>query len=148
MCVVTETTIQLKRFSNNGVFVPLHVLTSVLIPSVGSAIWFTDNIYYVMLFYRLWAGHNKIAAVGVSASAWISSHGFALNVSPDLEYFDASVILPCGIEGRGVTSIEKVLQERGVLLHPTVEEVAQVALQSMEDVFQIQIDKNNHNRLT
>ena len=86
-------------------------------------------------------GDNKIAAVGVSASSWISSHGFALNVCPDLNYFDTSVILPCGIEGRGVTSIQQVLKERGETFHPSMEEVAQVVLGSMEDVFQIEIEK-------
>ena len=84
---------------------------------------------------------NKIAAVGVSASHWISSHGFALNVSPDLTYFDTSVILPCGIEGRGVTSIQKVLQERGETTHPSMQEVSQVVLQSMENVFRTNIEK-------
>jgi len=90
-------------------------------------------------------GDNKIAAVGVSASSWISSHGFALNVCPDLEYFDTSVILPCGIEGRGVTSIKEVLKARGESTHPSLEEVAQVALQSIQDVFGIEIGDVRNN---
>ena len=55
----------------------------------------------------VWIGDRKIAAIGIAASRWITSHGFSINVSSDLRYFDA--IRPCGIEGRGVTSLAKEL---------------------------------------
>ena len=96
-----------------------------------------------MLGIGVWVGENKIAAVGVSASSWISSHGLALNVDPDLGFFDTSVILPCGIEGRGVTSIQRELSKRGINQAPSLSEVAQVALQCMEEIFQIQIDQKH-----
>lgn len=90
----------------------------------------------------VWVGKNKIAAVGVSASSWISSHGLALNVAPDLDFFDTSIILPCGIEGRGVTSIHCELVNRGIDETPSTKEVASVALRCIEDIFQIPIDKD------
>ncbi len=53
-------------------------------------------------------GLNKIAAIGIHINnRGITSHGFALNVAPDLAYF--SGIVPCGIQNHGVTSMEKVL---------------------------------------
>jgi lipoyl(octanoyl) transferase len=51
---------------------------------------------------------EKLAAIGVHISHWVTSHGFAFNVSTDLRYFD--LIIPCGIADRKATSLEKLLQ--------------------------------------
>ncbi|MDA1336960.1 MAG: lipoyl(octanoyl) transferase LipB [Bacteroidetes bacterium] len=50
---------------------------------------------------------RKIAALGVKCSRWVTMHGFAFNVNTDLEFFE--LIIPCGIQGRGVTSLAKEL---------------------------------------
>jgi lipoate-protein ligase B len=55
----------------------------------------------------VWTKSGKIAAMGIRVSAGVSLHGFALNVNTDLAYF--GLIVPCGIEGRAVASMQRVL---------------------------------------
>lgn len=70
----------------------------------------------------------KVAAIGVKSSRWITQHGFALNVSPDLSHFD--LIVPCGIRDYGVTSLSRILG-RSV----AVDEVVPEVVRSFGDVF-------------
>ncbi len=58
-------------------------------------------------FTGVWVDNNKIAALGVKVSRWITMHGFALTVNTDLSYFDK--IIPCGIFHKGITSMKQIL---------------------------------------
>lgn len=55
----------------------------------------------------VWVGGEKIAAIGVKVSRWVTMHGFALNVNTDLQKFER--IIPCGIFHKGVTSMKRLL---------------------------------------
>lgn len=75
-----------------------------------------------------WIGDDKLAAIGVRISRWITSHGFALNVNTNLTHFD--FIVPCGILGKGVTSLERRLG------HPVpMEQVEHAVVEAFGEVF-------------
>jgi lipoate-protein ligase B len=79
-------------------------------------------------FTGVWTSMGKIAAVGVHISRWVTRHGYALNVNTDLSYYD--LIVPCGITGRNVTSIQKHLSRKVQL-----EEVADQYIQEFGEIF-------------
>ena len=58
----------------------------------------------------VWVGNDKLVAMGVHVSRWVTSHGFAFNVNTDLSYFRA--IVPCGLRDKGVTSVQRLLGRR------------------------------------
>lgn len=61
-------------------------------------------------FSGVWAGGKKIASIGIAVKNWITYHGFAVNLNPDLGYFD--LIDPCGLGSGAMTSAEKILGRR------------------------------------
>jgi len=64
-----------------------------------------------------WVKDHKIAALGVRISRWVTMHGFSLNINPDLDYYQD--IIPCGIQGYGVTSMAMIMGEEV----PSIDEV-------------------------
>ncbi|MCG2610609.1 lipoyl(octanoyl) transferase LipB [Flavobacterium sp. SM15] len=76
---------------------------------------------------------RKICAMGVRASRWVTMHGFALNVNADLGYFDN--IIPCGIKGKAVTSLNVELGVEKV----DEEEVKQKILKHFSDLFEAEL---------
>src|SRR6266850_278212 len=76
----------------------------------------------------VWVEGKKICALGVRIKRGVSLHGVALNVTTDLRYFD--LIVPCGLAGKGVTSLEKVLGKA-----PAMEKVKRVVVEKMKEAF-------------
>jgi lipoyl(octanoyl) transferase len=81
----------------------------------------------------VWAGGNKIMAIGVGFKKWVSYHGIALNIACDLNCFD--LIVPCGIRNKGVTSVER---ETGT--HQSVRDAARVMSGALRGVFGLPVE--------
>lgn len=79
-------------------------------------------------YIGVWSDEEKILAIGVAVKRWVTMHGFALNVNTDLEYF--SLINPCGIIHKGVTSLDKLMGEP-----VDMDEIRKYAVQYFSQVF-------------
>jgi lipoyl(octanoyl) transferase len=85
-------------------------------------------------FTGVWTKGRKIASIGVHARDWVTWHGFALNVTTDLSYFD--LIIPCGIDGVTMTSIEHELNAQDSQLpQATVDNASEIASQAFAELF-------------
>jgi len=83
----------------------------------------------------VWVGREKLAAIGVRIARWITSHGFAFNVTTNLDYF--GLIVPCGIADRGVTSLALLT---GRAIDPV--EVADRTAEHFSNVFNLKVLTN------
>ncbi len=83
----------------------------------------------------VWVGREKLAAIGVRIARWITSHGFALNVTTNLDYF--TLIVPCGIADRGVTSLALLT---GRAIDPA--EVASRTAEHFANIFNLKVLTN------
>jgi lipoate-protein ligase B len=84
----------------------------------------------------VWVGDEKICAMGVRISRWVSMHGFALNVSPNMEHFN--LIVPCGLAGRQVTSMQQLLGNDCPSLEMVQKVVGAEFLESINRLDQVQ----------
>jgi lipoyl(octanoyl) transferase len=88
----------------------------------------------------VWVGSEKLVAMGVHISRWITSHGFAFNVNTDLRYFDW--IVPCGLRDKGVTSLARLLG------HPfEISEVANRVVKTFGQIFEVEMEFASVDRL-
>ncbi|MDZ7717904.1 MAG: lipoyl(octanoyl) transferase LipB [Balneolaceae bacterium] len=84
----------------------------------------------------VWAGDEKICAMGIRCSRWVTMHGFALNVNTDLSYFKN--IVPCGIDDKEVTSLSECTGR-----YVSEEDVKKKILKHFAEVFDVEINKQD-----
>lgn len=108
----------------------VHDLEEVLIRTVGDFGVTAERSGLPERWSSIWVANDKLAAIGVHLSRWITSHGVALNVAPDLARF--SLFLPCGIADGGVTSLERLLGKEKT---PPVPEIARRFVVRFAEVF-------------
>ncbi|XP_031742006.1 octanoyltransferase LIP2p, chloroplastic isoform X2 [Cucumis sativus] len=118
----------------------LRALEEVVIRVLSST--FSINAHRIDGLTGVWAGNQKLAAIGIRVSKWIAFHGLALNVTTDLTPFNW--IVPCGIQNRKVGNIKELLRE--VDLHTGFQKDSQLIditfealIQEFSEVFQLDI---------
>jgi len=85
-------------------------------------------------YIGVWHDTDKVAAIGVAVRSWITTHGFALNVNPDMNHF--AMIHPCGIRDKGVTSLSRILNRK-----VTVDEVAKKYPKYFGEIFSVEMNE-------
>lgn len=77
----------------------------------------------------VWVNDEKICAMGIKVTRWVTMHGFAFNINTDLNYFHK--IIPCGIKDKGVTSLQKIYNHK-----IEIEEVKEIIIRNFGKIFQ------------
>jgi len=81
----------------------------------------------------VWVGDEKVAAIGIAVRKWITYHGFAFNICPDMSHF--LMITPCGITDKSVTSLEKLLG-----FSVNIDEISEKISTAFAQVFEVELD--------
>ncbi|XP_065174965.1 octanoyl-[acyl-carrier-protein]:protein N-octanoyltransferase LIPT2, mitochondrial-like [Sycon ciliatum] len=84
----------------------------------------------------IWVGNNKVCAMGIQSTRYVTMHGLALNCNTDLKWF--TNIVPCGLHGKGVTSLTELTGKE-----VTIEDAMEPFLSSFKSVFQCQLIKDD-----
>jgi lipoyl(octanoyl) transferase len=85
----------------------------------------------------VWVNDQKICAIGIKVTRWVTMHGFALNVFTQLDYFNH--IIPCGIDDKAVTSMKKITNQKYLL-----DTVKHKICESFQTVFNVEIEKREY----
>lgn len=93
-------------------------------------------------FTGVWTQGRKLASIGVHARDWVTWHGFALNVSTDLTYFD--LMVPCGIDAVTMTSVARELGPGA----PQIDEVGRVVAEAFAECFSLDLEARAPESLT
>ncbi len=96
----------------------------------------------------VWTSGRKIASIGLHARDWVTWHGFALNVTTDLSYFD--LMVPCGLDGVTMTSIAREIEISGRDPEPRVEAAAagDIAASRLAEMLRLQVVKTDESRMS
>lgn len=81
---------------------------------------------------------KKVGSIGIGVRKWVSYHGIALNIDPDLKFFRA--ISPCGLEGTAVTSLAEIFAERGEMV-PTMTALKRALIEEFANEFSFEVDE-------
>jgi lipoyl(octanoyl) transferase len=112
----------------------LRKLELVLISALHS---FGVNAQRIKNLTGVWVNGAKIAAIGVKVDAYgITRHGFALNISPDMSYWDG--IIGCGLQGYSVTSMAALAPS-----YPSMQQVIQAVIEAFGKIFELDCEVNN-----
>jgi len=93
----------------------------------------------------VWVNEEKICALGIYVRKWVTMHGIALNVYPNLSHFD--FIVPCGIQHKGVTSLQKIYQENHRVSRFNMKQIKQNYIKSFSETFQVDIAEGDQNEI-
>lgn len=91
-------------------------------------------------FTGVWVDSAKVAAIGIAIKHWVSWHGFALNVNPNMDHWQ--LIVPCGIKNKPVTSLAQLLPET-----PSMEDVIKHCVTAFQEVFACDVIKTTFDRI-